>query len=69
MPTKKTPSVSEQLRKALKDSGQTTSELQDATGVDRSVLSRFMRGERGMTTPSLDSLCAHLGLRLTRARK
>jgi len=33
--------------------------------VDQAILSRFMRGQQGLTSGSLDKLCELLGLTLT----
>lgn len=52
------------LREAIDASGLALTELQRRTGVDRSQLSRFMRGERSLTLQSVDSLADELGLRL-----
>ncbi|MDX1632893.1 MAG: helix-turn-helix transcriptional regulator [Thermoanaerobaculia bacterium] len=52
------------LREAIDASGLPLTELQRRTGVDRSQLSRFMRGERSLTLQSVDSLADELGLRL-----
>lgn len=52
------------LREAIEASGLALTELQRRTGVDRSQLSRFLRGERSLTLRSMDALAAELGLRL-----
>lgn len=58
--------VSEQLRQALKQSGQTMYQVSKATGVNTSVLSRFVVGGAGLRSENLDTLAAHLGMELRR---
>jgi hypothetical protein len=59
---------SDQLRRAILDSGLTRYAIGRETGVAESVLSRFVRGERGLSTGSIDPLMAFLGLEI-RPRK
>ncbi len=54
--------VSEQLRNAVKASGQTRYAIAKATGIPASVLSRFVASGAGLRSHNLDRLCAHLGL-------
>jgi transcriptional regulator with XRE-family HTH domain len=61
--------VSEALRQAIRDSGQSLHAISRVTGVDDSVLSRFMRADRGLNLASVDRLAAYLGLALTRKGK
>jgi len=42
----------------------TLNRLAGRTGVDRARLSRFVRGERGLSLTAVDELCLALGLRL-----
>ena len=66
----KTPrTISGQLRKHLRDCGESTYQLEREIGIHNTTLSRFLRGERGLSMETIDILCDHLGLRLTRARK
>lgn len=58
--------ISEQVRQAIAESGASLRELSRKTDLYPSQLSRFMRGERGLTTGSLDRLAAYLGLKLTK---
>lgn len=55
---------SDQLRKAIDESGMTRYAISKATGIDQAVLSKFMAGERGMLLPSVDKLCSLLDLEL-----
>jgi transcriptional regulator with XRE-family HTH domain len=57
-------SLGEQVRRAVRDSGQSQYRIAKETGVDKGALSRFMSGERGLTTDTLDRLVEHLGLTL-----
>lgn len=61
--------VSGILRQAITDSGRSLHELAAASGVDDGRLSRFVRGERGLTTAAIDSLCDCLGLTLKPIRR
>jgi hypothetical protein len=60
--------MSDQLREAVRASGQLPSEVADGAGVARSVLVRFMAGTTEMRTGNVDRLAAYLGLEL-KARK
>jgi transcriptional regulator with XRE-family HTH domain len=57
-------SIVNQLRRAIKRSGETQYAISKATGVDQSVLSRFLRGERTISLKTAAGLCKHLGLEL-----
>lgn len=69
MARKKIVTISQQLRRHVLDSGLSSYELQSKTGIDASQLSRFQRGERGLTTTTLDLLCQCLNLRLVRTKR
>ncbi len=58
--------VSDELRKAIADSGLSLMALAELSGVDEGRLSRFLREERTLTLPAVDSLCQVLRLQLTR---
>jgi transcriptional regulator with XRE-family HTH domain len=60
---------SDQLRRAILDSGLTRYVISRETGVAESVLSRFVRGERGLSTESIDPLMEFLGLEIRPRRK
>jgi transcriptional regulator with XRE-family HTH domain len=53
-----------QLRDAIGASGQSLNQLGQAAGVDSGRLSRFMRGERGLTLEAAGRLCRVLSLHL-----
>jgi plasmid maintenance system antidote protein VapI len=59
----------EQLRRAIRDCGMSRYALWKATGISQSLLSRFMSGQRGLTTDSVDKLVDVLGLTLTPRKK
>ncbi len=54
--------LSEALRQAIRDTGETLTALELRTGVSKAVLSRFMRDVRGLESGTVDRLCAGLGL-------
>jgi hypothetical protein len=57
--------VTDQLRRAVEDCGQTRYAISKATGIPASVLSRFVADGRGLRSENFDKLCTHLGLVLT----
>lgn len=65
MPTKTSPArVSDQIREAIASRGLSSYAVAKAAGVNDSVVARFMAGQRGISSESLDALAAALGLRL-----
>ena len=56
--------ISEQLSRFIKDSGLSLYQLERETGVHNSMLSRFLRGERGLRLEAVDALSKYLKLRL-----
>jgi predicted XRE-type DNA-binding protein len=54
----------EQLRQAICDSGQSQLSISRATGVQQSILSKFLSGQRGLGIASIEKLVEHLGLEL-----
>jgi transcriptional regulator with XRE-family HTH domain len=72
-PEKPTPSVEgpglvEQLREAIRKSGESLNQLGERSGLDSARLSRFMRGERDLTLSAAEKLCQALGLELSDSR-
>jgi transcriptional regulator with XRE-family HTH domain len=57
--------VSDQLREIIATCGLSHGELSRRSGVDKTTLGRFMRGERGLSMKGMDSLGAVLGLEVT----
>lgn len=54
----------EQIREAVRNSGQSLYEISKSSGVAASQLSRFMRGERTLTLPAASKVCDALHLHL-----
>ena len=57
--------LSDQIRRAVDDCGQTRYRISKETGIDQSTLSRFMSGERGLPMNTLDKLADDLDLNIT----
>ena len=63
-------SVTEQLRQAIVDSGETHYRVGKNTGVDTRVLDRFVSREiKDMMGRNIDRLCDYLGLQLYPVRR
>lgn len=60
--TKQLPKLSDQVRQAVSDCGVSQYAIAQEIGIDRSTLSRFMRGERGLRLTELDTLATYLRL-------
>ncbi|MBI1914543.1 MAG: helix-turn-helix transcriptional regulator [Planctomycetes bacterium] len=54
----------EQLREAIRKSGESLNHLGERSGVARSTLSRFMRGKQDLGLYAAEKICTALGLRL-----
>jgi hypothetical protein len=67
MRSKKT--VSNALRDAVLNSGQSLAQISRATAIDLGNLSRFVRGQRWLSPDNLDVLCNCLRLTLVRPAK
>jgi transcriptional regulator with XRE-family HTH domain len=52
------------VRRAIEKSGLSRYQIFKATGIDQGTLSRFVRGQHGLSTVSLDKLAPVLGLQL-----
>lgn len=61
--------LSEQLRRAIKESGLTPYRIATDAGVDRAVMTRFVNGSRGLTLDTASRIADYLGLELRPARK
>ncbi len=57
--------LTETLRAAIKNSGLTRYRIAKGTGIDNSILMRFVRGEMSIRLDKAGRLAAYLGLRLT----
>lgn len=62
-------SIVDQLRKAIEKSDETQYAIAKATGVDQSVLSRFLHGERTISLETAARLCKHLALELRQVER
>ena len=58
------PSISDQLRAIIDGCGLTRYQIAKRAGIEQSALSRFMSGERGLSTQTLDALVGVLDLQL-----
>jgi hypothetical protein len=56
--------LDDQLRQAVLDCGQSQYAICKATGIDKTALSRFINGERGVSMAVMNSLGEYLGLRI-----
>lgn len=57
-------SLSQQVRDVLRARDRTLTELALLTGVDATVLGRFLASERAITTTTLDKIACALNLRV-----
>jgi hypothetical protein len=61
---KEVPRVVEDLREAIRRSGQSLNQISKLSGIDSGRLSRFMRGQRDLTFTAAGRVCDALCLRL-----
>jgi transcriptional regulator with XRE-family HTH domain len=66
MAKKRATDVEQQLREAISDCGLSLNQLSQAAGVDRGMLSRFLRHERTLTLAVVAKVCKALGLSLVK---
>lgn len=64
----KTATLSEQLRRAIVDSGLSQYRIALDTDVAQAVLARFLAGERDIRLATADKLAAYLRLKLTQTK-
>lgn len=62
--SKSTAPVSDALRRIIKECGMSRYEIAQRSGVEQAALSRFVSGERGLWTITLDRLFPVLGLKI-----
>ena len=60
---------SESLRRAIREGGMTRYAISVRTGIDQAALSRFMKGERGLSLGAIEKLMDVLGLEIRPRRK
>ena len=63
MAARKQMTMTEALKRAIADSGETFTELECATGVKRGSLLRFMRGETSLRLDIADKLALYFGIK------
>ena len=61
--------LTDQLRRAIDDSGLTRYQIAKATGIDESALAKFYNGRRGLSMDALNALGKFLQLTITLGRK
>ena len=66
---KKRIKLSDQIRNAIDNCGETRYAISKATGICETTLSRFMSGERGLPMKTLDILADHLDLNITAGKR
>ena len=66
MAKKRVTDVEQQLREAIAGCGLSLNQLSQAAGVDRGMLSRFLREERTLTLAVVAKVCKALGLSLVK---
>jgi transcriptional regulator with XRE-family HTH domain len=69
MATRRTKSLTDQLRQAIDDSGVTRYRIAKETGISESALSQFYNGHRGLSMKALNALAEFLQLTITTGRK
>jgi plasmid maintenance system antidote protein VapI len=65
----KSKTVSEVIRDALRSSDESLRQIGARADVDVGRLSRFVRGQRRLTTDAVDRLCKALGLQLVSSKR
>lgn len=58
------PAISDQVRQAVVDCGLTQYAISERTGISKSTLCRFVKGERGLPMNTLDTLGAFLRIEI-----
>jgi len=61
--------LTDALRQAIRQSGQSQDTICKATGIDNASLSRFLRGKTGLLQSALDRLVEYLDLELVPRKK
>ncbi len=61
---KRQPTITEALKRAIKQSGQSLYVICNATGLNASALGRFVSGRRSLRLDKADILAAHLDVRI-----
>jgi transcriptional regulator with XRE-family HTH domain len=58
------PGLIDQLKEQIRGSGRSLNQIAEGSGISVSQLSRFMRGERGLTLHAAEKVCRTLHLHL-----
>jgi hypothetical protein len=61
--------LAQQLRQAIREADETPHGIAIQTGIDHSLLSRFLRAERDLRLETAGKIAAHLKLELRAVRK
>ncbi len=69
MPKKRTKLLTDQLRRAIDDSGLTRYRIAQETGIDESALAKFYNGHRGLSMEAMNALGEYLELTIIMRRK
>ena len=69
MAKRKPKTVTDELRRAIADSGLTLYRIAKDSGVPHAALYRFVNREQDIKLATADKLAAYLGLRLTHSKK
>ena len=57
--------IAEQLKQAIRDSGETPYAVAKGSGIATMQMYRFLDGSRDIRLATADAICEYLGLRLT----
>ncbi len=60
--------MTDELRKTIRDSGMSLYAIEQEIGVQRASLMRFMRGDQSLRLDIADKLAIYLGLELTKRK-
>lgn len=60
--------MTDEVRESVEQSGMSRYAICKATGISEAAMSRFMRGQRGLTLYTLDRLAAFLDLHIRKGR-
>jgi transcriptional regulator with XRE-family HTH domain len=66
MPKKETPTLVDQIREAIHESGLGIREIGRMSGIEPSRISRFIRGERSIDVSAASAICQALGYHLAK---
>lgn len=66
MPKKKPPRLSEEFRRLVRESDMLPIEIARRVGINRSTLSKFLKGEQFLRVDVMDAIAELLGLQVTK---